>query len=302
MAERAQMKGVEGTAAQYARLARESSIEVSCVEAADIRAGRDFLPPGRKVYVSHLPRQTWAQTRSICAQVAAAGFDPVPHVPVRLLESEQQLDDILSAMRDAGAAELLLISGDYARPVGPYDQVLDVMRSGKLQTYGFTRVSIAGHPEGHPGVPTDEIRCAQIQKSAWGSAAGMRVTLVTQFFFEAAPFIDWASDLRQSGVDARIVAGLAGPASIRKLLGLAKHCGVGPSIRALTSRSGAILKLFSDRSPDLLLDELSREMLLQPSLLDGIHLYSFGGFLRTAAWLRQAGESPLEELAVRGVC
>ncbi|MES1263398.1 MAG: methylenetetrahydrofolate reductase, partial [Peristeroidobacter soli] len=188
------------------------------------------------------------------------------------------------------------------RPLGPYSQVLDVMRTGKLKSRGFTRISIAGHPEGHPGVESSEIRRAQIEKSAWGAAAGLQVTLVTQFFFEGAPFIDWARALRRAGVSASIVAGLAGPASIRKLLGIAKRCGVGPSMRALSSRPGAVLKMLSDRSPDLLLEELSRETQREPTLLDGIHLYSFGGFLRTAAWLRQAADSPPEEIRARGVC
>jgi methylenetetrahydrofolate reductase (NADPH) len=296
------MNGPQGRVARsIAQLAREASIEVSCLEAADIRAGRDFLPPAQKVYVSHLPKQTWAQTRDTCAQVTAAGFDPVPHVPVRLVESEQRLDEILSMLRAAGAAELLLISGDYARSLGPYTQVLDVMRTGKLQACGFTRVSVAGHPEGHPGVTSDVIHRAQVEKAASGAAAGLRVTLVTQFFFEAAPFIDWARGLRRDGVDARIVAGLAGPASIGKLLGLAKRCGVGPSMRALSSRTGAMLKLFSDRSPDLLLDELSWSTVREPAALDGIHLYSFGGFLRTAAWLRQTADSRREEVRARGV-
>jgi len=297
------MSGMDGSLSpSIARLASEASIEVSCVEFSDIRAGRDFLGAGRKVYVSHLPRQTWAQTLELCTEVAAAGFDPVPHVPVRLLESEQQLDEILSALRDAGATELLLISGDYARPTGPYHEVLEILRSGKLQRYGFTRVSVAGHPEGHPSVPAEEIRRAQLAKAACGASIGLQVTLVTQFFFEAAPFIDWARDLRRAGVNARIVAGLAGPASIRKLLGLARHCGVGPSIRALSSRSGAMLKLFSDRSPDLLLEELTRASHHEPGLFNGIHLYSFGGFLRTAAWLRQAAEAPRAEVRARVVC
>jgi len=125
---------------------------------------------------------------------------------------------------------------------------------------------------------------------------------VTQFFFEAAPFIGWARDLRLAGADARIVAGLAGPASIRKLLGLAKHCGVGPSIRALSARSGAMLKLFSDRSPASLLDELSREMRRKPALFDGIPLYSFGGFLRTAAWLRDTAVLRHDDVRVPGAC
>lgn len=273
-----------------AQLTRESSIELSCLESADIRAGRDFLAAGQKVYVSHLPRQTWAQTSETCAQVAAAGFDPVPHVPVRLMKNEQQLDEVLSALRGAGARELLLIAGDYARPEGPYSQTLEVMCSGKLQRFGFTRVSVAGHPEGHPSVPADEMRRAQLAKARLGAAAGLQITLVTQFFFEATPFIDWARDLRLAGVDARIVAGLPGTAKITRLLALARHCGVGPSIRALSSRSRSMFNLLADRSPDILLADLATEWQKQPDLFDGIHLYSFGGFLRTAAWLRQQAE------------
>jgi methylenetetrahydrofolate reductase (NADPH) len=196
-----------------AGLARKASIELSFLESGELRAGRDFLSPGQKIYVSHLPRQTWAQTWETCAQVTGAGFDAVPHVPVRLLKSEQQLDEVLSALRGAGASELLLIAGDYERPEGPYDRVLPVLQCGKLQKLGFTRVSIAGHPEGHPRVADDEIRRAQLEKARQGAAAGLEVTRVTQFFFEAKPFIVWARDLRMAGSGARIVAGLPGPAS-----------------------------------------------------------------------------------------
>jgi methylenetetrahydrofolate reductase (NADPH) len=275
-----------GVVRSKAQLAREASIELSFLESGDIRAGRDFLWPGQRIYVSHLPRQSWAQTSATCAQVAGAGFDPVPHVPVRLLRSEQQLDEVLSAIRDAGASGLLLIAGDYAKPEGPYDRVLEVLQSGKLQEKGFTRISVAGHPEGHPQVSDDEIRRAQMEKARQGAAAGLEVTLVTQFFFEARPFMDWAWELRIAGIGARIVAGLPGPASIKKLLQLARHCGVGPSIRALTARSGSLVKLLSDRDPEILLDDLTAGLKHQPDLFDGVHLYSFGGFLRTAAWLR----------------
>lgn len=272
------------------RLARESSIEVSCLESGEIRAGRDFLWPGQKVYVSHLPRQSWADTWKACEEVAAAGFDPVPHVPVRLVRDASQLTAILCTSRGAGANELLLISGDYATPRGPYHEVGQVLRSGELQSRGFTRVSVAGHPEGHPSVAADVIRRAQLEKSRFGTAAGLQVTLVTQFFFEAQPFVDWARDLRAAGAQARIVAGLPGPAKVTRLLTLARHCGVGPSIRALVSRPGSMFKVLTDRSPEMLLGALAAERCRQPALFDGIHLYSFGGFLRTAAWLRQQAE------------
>ena len=58
-----------------ARLARQASIELSYLDSRDFQARRDFLWPGQKVYVSHLPRQSWAQTRKTCTEVAAAGFE-----------------------------------------------------------------------------------------------------------------------------------------------------------------------------------------------------------------------------------
>ena len=91
-------------------LARDSSIEVSSLEAGDIFAGRDFLWPGQKIYVSHLPGQTWAKTFDTCGRVVAAGFDPVPHVPVRLLRNADELEGVLSEIRTLGAREVLLIS------------------------------------------------------------------------------------------------------------------------------------------------------------------------------------------------
>ena len=138
-------------------------------------------------------------------------------------------------IRDAGASELLLIAGDYARPEGPY--IAGSGSHAKRQA-AETRIhaSLGRGPPGRPSqvCPTDEIRRAQLEKARQGAAAGLEITLVTQFFFEAAPFIDWARDLRLAGVDARIVAGLPGPAKITRLLQLARHCGVGPSIRALS--------------------------------------------------------------------
>lgn len=286
----------DSTARRVARLASSASIELNCLEVRDLVAGRELLRPGQRIFLSHLPRQTWAQTLDACSQVAAAGCAPLPHLPVRLLRDERELDGLLRAFREAGAHELLLISGDYPASRGPYAEVLPVLRSGCLQSHGFTRVSLAGHPEGHPVVPADAIWRAQIEKAVLAADLGLQVSLVTQFFFEATPFIEWSRNLRAAGVAARLVAGLAGPASIAKLLALARHCGVGPSIRALGSRPGTALRLLGDRRPDALLHSLAAAAWSESCRLDGIHLFCFGGFLRTARWLRQLADGTGREM------
>ena len=269
------------------RLANGASIELNCLEALQFNAARGQLRRGQRIYISHLPRQTWDQTLELCALVAMAGCDPIPHIPVRLLNDEKQLGRILRAARDSGVREPLLLAGDYPKPKGPFTDVMTVLRSGLVQACGFDRVSFAGHPEGHPVVSSRDIREAQRDKWRVASEQGMQVTFVTQFFFTAKPFSQWACELRSEGIQARLVAGLAGPAGLVKLLKLARRCGVGPSIRALAARPAAMLGLISDHDPDALLRELAGEEQRCAGLFDGIHLFTFGGFLRTAAWLRQ---------------
>jgi methylenetetrahydrofolate reductase (NADPH) len=246
-----------------------------------------LLRCGQRLFVSYLPGQTWEQTMRTCAQVHAAGLEPVPHIPVRLLESDSRLDEVLGAASRAGARELLLISGDFPEACGPYSNVLQVLESERLQKHGFSRISLAGHPEGHPVVSARDIRRAEIDKARLAAARGFEVSLITQFFFEAEPFVRWAGELRDAGIEARLIAGLPGPAGLTKLLRLARHCGIGPSIRALTSRPGAMLRLLADHRPDDLSLELADARCRQPGLFDGIHLFSFGGLVRTAGWLHE---------------
>jgi methylenetetrahydrofolate reductase (NADPH) len=274
-----------------AKLAREASIELNVQDVDDLEASRALLPQGKRIYVSHLPKQRWNETLIACQRVRAAGFDPIPHIPVRLIESENELDDILERAVRAGVKELLLIAGDYAHVAGPFSAVADVLRPNKLTQHGFTRVSFAGHPEGHPKVPREQIRQAEIEKAAL--ATSLETTFVTQFFFEASPFLEWACDSRARGMNsARLVAGLAGPAGIATLLKFAKRCGVGPSMRALVTRPSAFSKLLAEHGPEDVTHDLATAYAKDASVFNGLHFFCFGGYLRTCEWLDKvaAGE------------
>jgi len=282
--------------ANIARLARECSIEMNVQDARHLPRARELLSPGKKVYVSHLPKQTWQETIDACREVREAGFEPVPHLPVRLLESERILEEFLrDATHRAEVAEILLISGDYPQAIGPYSSVAEVLRTGKLSEHGLRRVSMAGHPEGHPKVVLEEIRRAEREKAQIAEAAGLQATLLTQFFFEAPPFLEWAAGLRAEGVGARLVAGLAGPANIATLLRYAVRCGVGPSIRALGARPTSLVKLIGDHGPEKLMRTLAAGSHL--GLYDGWHIFTFGGFSRTCEWLKRlsGGEFTLDQ-------
>jgi methylenetetrahydrofolate reductase (NADPH) len=276
------------------QLARECSIEMNVQDVRELEASKALLPSGKKVYVSHLPKQTWAQTLDACRAVSKAGFDPIPHIPVRLLENERALDNFLAdAVRGAGVHEVLLIAGDYPHPIGPYATVAEVLRTGKLGEHGLRRVSLAGHPEGHPKVPLAEIRRAEREKAQLAISLGLETTLLTQFFFEAPPFLEWASQLRSEAPGVRLVGGLSGPASIATLFRYAVRCGVGPSIRALGARPSSMMKLIGEHGPEHVMRDLAGARVANPGLFDGVHFFCFGGFLRTCEWLQRVAEGRL---------
>ena len=91
-----------GASRVVAQLARDASIELNVQDLKDLEASRSFLLPGKRMYVSHLPKQRWEETLQACAKVSAAGFDPIPHIPVRLVEDEATLDRILDGAVRSG--------------------------------------------------------------------------------------------------------------------------------------------------------------------------------------------------------
>jgi methylenetetrahydrofolate reductase (NADPH) len=215
-------------------------------------------------------------------------LDPVPHIPVRLLTDAQALDQLIGRLVGEGRAEeVLLLSGDYERAVGPYSRVEDVLSTGVLAKYGLRRVSFAGHPEGHPKVPLEELRRAERAKVLGAISSRLGVRMVTQFFFEPEPFFSWAKQLGNVDAQAELVAGLAGPARLSTLFKFALRCGAGPSIRALGAHPSAVTKLLGEHGPQNVLRGLAEARSSGACHFRGIHLFCFGGYLRTCQWLHR---------------
>ncbi len=280
--------------ARIMQLAQQASIELNVQDAKHVAASRDLLAQGTRIYVSHLPKQSFGDTLAACDTVSTMGFEPIPHVPVRLLESGEEFCDLIDSGVRRGVKEVLLISGDYPEARGPFSKVADILRFCDMRSRGLERVSLGGHPEGHPKVPLAEIRAAELEKAQLARRFGLAATFVTQFFFEPEPFLNWARDLKDSGVTANIRAGLAGPAHITTLLRFAVRCGVGPSIRALGARPSAFAKLIGEQGPEHLLNSLARDAITSPPVFNGIHLFCFGGFLKTCRWLQILAQGGFE--------
>jgi methylenetetrahydrofolate reductase (NADPH) len=214
----------------------------------------------------------------------------VPHVAARRIANRETLDDYLARVAgEAGVDSALVISGDSDRTVGAFDSSLALLQTGLFERHGIVHVGVAGYPEGHPRITRAALDAALAAKKDYARRSGIELSVVTQFCFEADAILSWAAEIRRYGLPVRV--GLAGPASLPRLLRFAAVCGVGNSVRALKARPGAITRLMVEAGPEAALRGLARRA-AEP--IAGVHLFCFGGLIRTARWLRAVREGRFE--------
>ena len=206
------------------------SIEVSPKEAVTKAAVLTRLPLGTKVFVTSLDHTSTDEMVAAANALHTYGMVPVPHCSVRRYTSVEQFRLMLARLTgEAGVRQILLIAGSDTAPAGPFTSTLDVLRSGAIDTSGLEHMFVAGHPEGHPNADAALLLAALSEKQAFAQKSGIGMTIVTQFFFDAAPVIVWERRLRQNGITLPIRVGLHGITSMAKLARFGLMCGVGRS-------------------------------------------------------------------------
>lgn len=267
-----------------------ASLELSSRDPAEIDACAGLLEPGTPVYVSFPPGQTYHGTVALAVRLARAGFRPVPHVAARRIASRAALEDYLARIAgEAGVDCVLVVAGDSDRASGPFDSSLALLETGLFQRYGIARVGVAGYPEGHPRISASALEAAMVAKKSFARGSGIELGVVSQFCFEAEAILSWAAKMKGHGLPVRV--GLAGPASLPRLLRFAALCGIGNSVRSLKARPRAITRLMVEAGPEVALRELARRA--EPPVV-GAHFFCFGGLIRTARWLRALREGRFE--------
>ena len=267
-----------------------ASLELSSRDPAEIDACTGLLEPGTAVYISMPPGQTYHGNVALATRLKRAGFHPVPHIAARRIASRDALAEYLArAAGEAGVDSALVIAGDSDRPSGPFDSSRALLETGLFQRHGVVRIGVAGYPDGHPKIAEAALGTALAEKRALARGAGLDLQVVTQFCFESEPILAWAAKMKGHGLPMRV--GLAGPASLPRLLRFAALCGIGNSVRALRARPRAITRLLVEAGPEAVVRNIARP---GGAAIAGVHFFCFGGLLRTARWLRAVREGRFE--------
>ena len=178
------------------------------------------------------------------------------------------------------------ISGSIA--IWPFADSLQILEEGLLPQCGVREIGIAGYPEGHPRIPLNALEKALARKLELARAQSIGVYLVTQFSFAPARVVEYCASVARQWPELLVYVGIAGPTDPAALLRYAQRCGVSTSLRAMRTLGTGIARLITHTDPREQILAVARYSLSrQPSNVVGVHLYSFGGGVRTAAWMRE---------------
>ncbi|MCC5975493.1 MAG: methylenetetrahydrofolate reductase [Rubellimicrobium sp.] len=282
------------------------SIEVMPRTAEKIEDFRAILPPGTRVYIAHIEGTPIEDMVATAARIAGEGFPVMPHFPARIIRDKAELADWIARYQgEAGVTQALLLGGGVKVPAGDFHASMQLIESGLFDAAGFTRLHVAGHPEGNRDIDTDGGERIVMEALRWkqdfASRTDAAMAITTQFAFEAGPVIDWAARVKAAGVDLPIHIGIAGPAKLQTLIKFAMACGVGPSVRVLQKRAMDVTKLLLPYEPAEVLAGLAAHKVAHPDFaIEQVHFFPLGGIKATATWAAENGTPATRPAVING--
>lgn len=262
------------------------TLEVTGKDVAQIDAAKDEIPQGTPINIAFLGNETHAQRVTAARVMRECGFEPVPIISSRRLQSREDLDILVeNLMAEAVPARFMFVGGDPAAPAGPFGDSLALLSDGIVSRHGIRHATIAAYPEGHPRIGDDQLWRALKWKHGFLRDAGCLVEITTQFGFDADAIVSWIRRLRAEGIHALVRVGVPGPATVRTLVRFARQFGITSSA-AIARRYGFSLgQLLHRVGPERFLDRLRLGMAgndMGPVLF---HLYPFGGIADGVRWM-----------------
>lgn len=261
------------------------SLEMTAKDIPALRAAAPRIAPETPVAITFLPNETMDARIAAAAEVRALGFEPMPHLSARRIASYAELEAIVArTVAEAGVKRMFLVAGDPPVPAGPFADTMALLATGLFEQHGISAIGIAGHPEGHPSMTEGQCWDALEMKYSELESRGIATLIVTQFGFDAAPFLSWLIALRQRGLDVPVRIGVPGPAGVATLLRFAARCGVGASANVMAKYGISITKLIGSAGPDALINELGSKLGPDHGPVR-LHFYPFGGLEKTVDWI-----------------
>ncbi|MEE9376324.1 MAG: methylenetetrahydrofolate reductase [Rhizobiaceae bacterium] len=279
-----------------------ASMEVSAKHVMDGKLDATMMPQGTRVYITDVGVDPVSEIIAASRRVSDMGYQTVPHIPARRIESLRALEARLSGLvHEAGVQDILIIAGEADETMGPYEESLAILQTGLIDELGIKHVAVGGHPEGNPAYKSRDVMEVLKAKIAFGAQSDADFRIVTQFGFDGPNFIKWAESVAAAGIDAPIHLGVAGPAKITTLIKYAAMCGVGNSLNFFKKRTSAIAQLATKHSPEDVVNPIEQAWLEGRGNIAQMHIFPFGGLKGSCEWLTERGSFSFSQPAIYAV-
>ncbi|QJF51183.1 methylenetetrahydrofolate reductase [Roseobacter ponti] len=287
----------DGVSPETEAFLQDYSIEVMPRTAEKVENFRDLLPAGTRVYIAHIEGTPIEEMVATAARLNADGFPVMPHFPARIIKDRATLADWIARYQgEADVKQALLLAGGVTTPHGDFDSSMQLMETGLFDAAGFTRLHVAGHPEGNRDIDADgsmtNVSAALKWKNDFQTRTDAKMAIATQFAFDAKPIIRWADALKADGITLPVHIGIAGPAKLQTLIKFAIACGVGPSLKVLQKRAMDVTKLLLPYEPTDVIRDLAAHKAASPEFnITNVHFFPLGGIRTNATWAIENGGS-----------
>ena len=270
------------------------SIEVVPNSAAKVESFAEILPNGTRVYIAHLSEKEDIKTMVATAKrINEEGFSVMPHIPARIIKNKAMLAEWISMYKnEANVDQALLLAGGSSDVLGEFDSSMQLIETGLFDQADFKRLHVAGHPEGSKDIDPDggskNVSSALSWKQEFSKRTDAQMAIATQFCFDADAVSQWATNIKNNGIDIPIHIGIAGPAKLQTLLRFSIECGIGPSMKILTKRAKDLTKLLLPYKPTEILKGLAEHKKQDPELnIEQVHFFPIGGIKQTADFIKE---------------
>ena len=186
--------------------------------------------------VSASPRKGLDATLDTSVQLAALGYDVIPHIAARMVIDDTHLKDIVDRLHEAGINNIFVPSGDATEP-GAYPDAVALLQALHEMGNPFHAVGITAYPESHPTIPDDVTIQAMWDKSRYATE------MVSNLTFDAGVVDAWLGQVRGRGVSLPLWLGVPGQVDPAKMLAVATRIGVGDSVRFLMKQPRTVARL-----------------------------------------------------------
>ena len=275
---------VANTSKHLSRLVANASFEVLARDIVRRPAILARIDSGTKIYIPFPPNGSWNETIEACRVLNENDCYPIPHLPARRVRDTDELIDWAKTLEGSNVRGVMLIAGDVRGEAVYFKDSVDVLQTKILAEHGIERVGVAVYPDGHPFIPSEDLRDAFSRKLEIASRDGLAMHAVTQFGFDASPVQTWLSEMASSGLRVPVSVGVAGPTRLRTLISYASKCGVAHSAKGLFANPSA-LRVFGEWDPLQILSPVAECL---TSGLDvqvaNTHVFTFGSLKKVLQW------------------